>query len=70
MRFAPPGGESGASLVARVRAVHDDLRRAGESCLIVSHGGPLKILAALLRGETPDLLAPPPPLGSATNFTL
>jgi alpha-ribazole phosphatase len=70
MGFAPPGGESGASLVARVRAVRDDLSQAGEDCLIVSHGGPLKVLGALLRGEVPDLLAPPPPLGSATNFTL
>lgn len=70
MRFAPPGGESGASLVARMSAVHDDLRRAGESCLVVSHGGPLKVLGALLRDEAPDLLAPPPPLGSATTFTL
>ncbi len=68
--FAPPGGERGAALVARVRAVHDELRLAREDCVIVSHGGPLKVLAALLRGEAPDLLAPAPALGSAVAFVL
>ncbi len=66
--FAPPGGESGAALCARVAAVHRDLIEAGEDVAIVSHGGPLKVLAALLRGEVPDLLAPPPPLGSVEVF--
>jgi alpha-ribazole phosphatase len=66
--FAPPGGESGGALLARVAAVHADLRAAGADCLIVAHGGPLKLLAALLRGETPDLLAPAPPLGSVTRI--
>ena len=70
MLFAPPGGEAGAALVARVRAVRDDLYRAGEDCVVVSHGGPLKVLVALLRGEQPDLLALPPPLGSAMIFML
>jgi len=70
MLVAPPGGESGASLVARVRTIRDDLHRAGEDCVVVSHGGPLKVLAALLRGERPDLLASPPPLGSAMAFML
>jgi alpha-ribazole phosphatase len=62
--FAPPGGESGAALLARVRAVHRDLLAAGEDCAVISHGGPLKLLAALLRGDPPDLLAPAPPIGS------
>ena len=70
MLFAPPGGESGAALVARVRGVCDEIRRADEDCAVVSHGGPLKVLAALLRGETPDLLAPAPPLGSVLTFVL
>jgi alpha-ribazole phosphatase len=62
--FAPPGGESGADLLARVRDVHRALATAGEDAAIVSHGGPLKLLRALLRAETPDLLAPAPPIGS------
>jgi alpha-ribazole phosphatase len=70
MLFAPPGGEAGAALVERVRAVRDEIRLAREDCVVVSHGGPLKVLAALLRGERPDLLASPPPLGSAMAFML
>lgn len=62
--FAPPGGESGADLLRRVRAVHRALCDNGEDCAVVAHGGPLKLLAALLRGEAPDLLAPAPAIGS------
>ncbi len=66
--FAPPGGESGAAVLARVAAFHADLRAHGADCIVVSHGGPLKLLAALLRGVVPDLLAPAPPLGSITTI--
>jgi alpha-ribazole phosphatase len=65
-RFAPPGGETGAALLARVVSAYRDLRAAGEDCAVVSHGGPLKLLAALLRGQAPDLLAAAPALGSVT----
>ncbi len=65
--FAPPGGESGGALLARVAAFHAMLRATGEDGVVVSHGGPLKLLAALLRGdEAPDLLAPAPAVGSVT----
>lgn len=67
--FAPPGGESGAHLLARVRAFHADLVRESAPCAVVSHGGPLKLLAALLRGEPPDLLAPAPAIGSLQAFS-
>jgi alpha-ribazole phosphatase len=62
--FAPPGGETGASLVARVTSFHAALP-AGDH-VIVSHGGPLKVLSALLHGQPVDLLAPSPALGSVT----
>jgi alpha-ribazole phosphatase len=63
LRFAPPRGESGAALIGRVTAFHHDLRdRAGEH-VVVAHGGPLKILAALAQGRPIDLLAPPLPFG-------
>ena len=68
--FAPPGGETGAALLARVAAVHRDLVESGEDRAVISHGGPLKLLAALLRGEPPDLLAPAPPLGSVVLVTV
>jgi alpha-ribazole phosphatase len=66
LSFAPPGGESGADLIARVRAFHADLHRENQDCVVVSHGGPLKILDALLRGKPVDLLAAPPPIGSVS----
>ncbi|RKK01844.1 phosphoglycerate mutase [Pseudoroseomonas wenyumeiae] len=59
--FAPPGGESGAALVARVRDFHAALP---PGAIVVSHGGPLKVLAALIERRAVDLLAPAPPLGS------
>ena len=65
--FAPPGGESGAALLARVRSFHAEVRARGADCVVVAHGGPLKLLAALLRGEAPALLAPTPPLGSVSR---
>jgi alpha-ribazole phosphatase len=66
LEFAPPGGESGAALVARVGSFHDDLMRAGEDCIVISHGGPLKVLSALLAGRPVDPLAPAPALGSVS----
>ena len=62
--FAPPSGEPGAALIARVTALHAVLVAEPRPWLVVSHGGPLRLLAAMLRGETPDLLAPSPPLGA------
>ena len=59
--FAPPGGESGAALVARLRAFQAELRGPA---VVVAHGGSLKVLAALLEGRPVDLLAPAQPLGS------
>ncbi len=52
--FAPPGGESGAALVARCRAAYAAVPREG--ChVVVSHGGPLRVLAALAAGVAVDL---------------
>jgi alpha-ribazole phosphatase len=59
--FAPPGGESGAALVARVRSFH---AAVPDGAVVVSHGGPLKVLAALAEGRRVDLLAPAQPMGS------
>jgi len=68
LTFAPPGGESGAALIERVRDFCDGLS-GDKDCAIVSHGGPLKVLAALL-GETPvDLLAAAPAFGSVRTIS-
>ena len=64
LAFAPPGGESGSMLTTRVHDFYTGLRRDGRNCIVISHGGPLKILAALLRGTPVDLLAPAPAIGS------
>jgi alpha-ribazole phosphatase len=66
LNFAAPGGETGVALIARVQDFHADLIAEGRDCVVISHGGPLKILLALARGEPVDLLAPPPALGSIT----
>ncbi len=52
--FAPPGGESGAALVARCRDAYAALPPWGCQ-VVVSHGGPLRVLAALARGAEVDL---------------
>lgn len=64
--FAPPGGESGAALLARITTIAARLREMPGAVIIVSHGGPLKLLIPLLRGEPPDLLAHAPAQGSIT----
>ena len=67
--FAPPGGETGADLVARVENAVVELVAAGEDCIVITHGGPLRLIPALLRGDAPDLLTPAPPVGSITHAT-
>lgn len=61
--FAPPGGETGWALIERIGAFLNDLRLDRRCCLVVSHGGPLRLLGPMLRGEAPDLLAPGPSMG-------
>lgn len=66
--FAPPGGESGAELLARVSALWADVAARGKACVLVTHGGPLKILTALAEGRPVDLAAPAQPLGSVRIY--
>ena len=62
--FSPPGGESGAALIARVSGFARMLIEEARSCIVVSHGGPLRLLPALLREQPPDLLAEAPATGA------
>ena len=64
LAFAPPGGESGAELVARATAFFDEIRTADAPLAVISHAGPLRVLLALARGEPIDLLQRAPALGS------
>lgn len=59
---APQGGETVAALIARTTAFHRD--RHGEHLIIVTHGGPLRLLIPLAEGTPPDPLAPAPPPAS------
>ncbi|MEA2741242.1 MAG: alpha-ribazole phosphatase [Acetobacteraceae bacterium] len=67
--FAPPGGESGAMLISRIEAFCLGLRRLQQDSIVVSHGGPLKVLIALLEARSIDLLATAPPMGSVRIVT-
>lgn len=63
--FAPPGGESGQALLTRVRGFWE---AAPRPVVVVSHGGPLRLLRALAEGRAPDILEPPPPLGAVLRI--
>ncbi|WP_428484815.1 alpha-ribazole phosphatase family protein [Rhodopila sp.] len=69
LHFRSPGGESGVQLIDRVGDVQAELSRHRQDCVIVSHGGPLRVLAALLLGKPVDLLAAAPPMGSVSIVT-
>jgi alpha-ribazole phosphatase len=58
--FAPPGGETGNALVARVTAFWRGL--IGPA-VIITHGGPLKVLMALAEDRPMDLSRPTLPMG-------
>ncbi|HVX19462.1 MAG TPA: histidine phosphatase family protein [Acidimicrobiales bacterium] len=55
--FTPPGGESLASLQARVAAACDDLRAEAEAhdVVVVSHVSPIKAAVAWALGAGPEL---------------
>ncbi len=63
--FAPPGGETGAALIARVTAFWQAL---AAPAVVVTHGGPLKVLLALAEGRPIDLARPSPPAGRITTI--
>ena len=63
LSFAPPNGESGAALIIRTESFHAHIMAQHQDCVVVSHGGPLKVLSALLRGTAVDLLAKAPAFG-------
>ena len=62
--FAPPGGETGQALIARVTSFHNEISLHARDCVVVTHGGPLKILRALRAGRAIDLMAPTMALGA------
>ena len=59
-----------AALVARVAAFAADLRALGSDAIVVSHGGPLRVLEPMLRGQAVDPLKPAPPFGAVAVLDL
>jgi glucosyl-3-phosphoglycerate phosphatase len=57
--IVPPGGESWASLSARVQNGLDELRAAGGSWLVVCHGGAIRATVAALTGADPRTMGGP-----------
>ncbi|MGC3963257.1 MAG: alpha-ribazole phosphatase family protein [Rhodocyclaceae bacterium] len=50
--FRPPGGETAREMALRVISALDDLRRMPKSdVVVVTHGGPMRVMAAVLLGE-------------------
>ncbi|MFA9440010.1 alpha-ribazole phosphatase family protein [Uliginosibacterium sp. sgz301328] len=50
--FRPPGGETAREMAERVIAALDDLRQRPEAdVVVVTHGGPMRVMAAVLLGE-------------------
>ncbi len=66
--FAPPSGESGAQLVCRVQEFYREICAPCFAHIVISHGGPLRILSAMAQGAKVRLLAPSPPLASVQLF--
>jgi len=67
-QFVPPDGESGAALIARIQHFAVDLAAVPGDCVVVTHGGPLKVLSRILAGDPIDLLAPAPEFGAVLLF--
>jgi alpha-ribazole phosphatase len=61
--FAAPGGETGAALIARVTAFWHSLGDKPGGHVVITHGGPLKVLMALARHQPVDLARPTLALG-------
>ena len=61
--FAAPGGETGATLVTRVTAFWHTLTDQPGPHVVVTHGGPLKVLLALAENQPVDLARPTLPVG-------
>ena len=64
--FAAPGGESGHALLARVRAFWAATPQ--RPLIIVSHGGPLRLLRQLAERRPLDILEAPPALGAVLRI--
>jgi len=56
--FAAPGGETGAALAARVTAFWTTIKVLPGAHVVITHGGPLKVLIELAEDQPVDLSRP------------
>lgn len=63
-----PGGESGQELLTRVTAVWNEIKDRKENAIIISHGGPLRLIRALAQEKAVELLGELPDFGSFELF--
>lgn len=64
-----PGGETGRLLLNRVMEVWLEIKAKKQNALIVSHGGPLRLLRQIALEKTVELLGPLPDFGKVELFT-
>ncbi|MDI2090944.1 histidine phosphatase family protein [Commensalibacter oyaizuii] len=63
-----PGGENGQALLKRVTEVWDEIKQLRQNILIVSHGGPLRLLRQIVQNQQVELLGPLPDFGALEIF--
>lgn len=64
-----PGGETGSMLLRRVSEVWNEIRGKEQTALIVSHGGPLRLLRQIAVNRPVELLGTLPDFGQVEVFT-
>lgn len=64
-----PEGETGRLLLARVIEIWHEIKKKGQNILIVSHGGPLRLLRQIVLEKSIELLGPLPDFGRIELFT-
>lgn len=64
-----PEGETGRLLLNRVSEIWCELKNKKQNILIISHGGPLRLLRQIALNQSVELLGPLPDFGQLEYFT-
>ncbi len=70
MDYCPPGGESVRQVATRVDAAYETWRTGNGDALVVTHAGPMQLLARRLRGQPLNQQGPRLPYGAVVEFRL
>ena len=63
-----PDGESGQLLLNRVTEIWLEIKKQQQNILIISHGGPLRLLRQIVLGKSIELLGPLPDFAQVELF--